>query len=165
MRGGYDSHVDRYRGGRTDRAHLSSCKVRSNFIWNVVDISPISSRNSVPCGALEQALGLSDAPVNAPSAVTEQFRLEQCLGMAAQLTATNGRRLARLALWIARAISSLPVPVLPRISTLASLAATSLASSSIASICLFRVMMALRQALDDDAEIAFEKSFIAYSRE
>ena len=44
--------------------------------------------------------------------------------MAAQLTLTKGPSLRRLKRWTARATNSLPVPVSPKISTVASLGAT-----------------------------------------
>ena len=45
--------------------------------------------------------------------VAEQLALEQVRGMAAQLSLTNARPRRELSWWIARAISSLPVPVSP----------------------------------------------------
>ena len=46
------------------------------------------------------------------------------VGMAAQFTLTNVRSRRWLRLWMARAISSLPVPLSPRISTVESVGAT-----------------------------------------
>ena len=52
--------------------------------------------------------------------MTEQLRLEKFSGIAPQLMMTNGRSFLRLLKWIALAISSFPVPVSPRMSTVAS---------------------------------------------
>ena len=58
------------------------------------------------------------------------FKPGECVGgTAAQLIATNGPRARGLASWIARATSSLPVPVSPVMSTLAALGATRTMSS------------------------------------
>jgi len=56
--------------------------------------------------------------------VPEQFALHQRAGRAAQFTATNNPCRRRLRWWIARATSSLPVPVSPPISTVDEVAAT-----------------------------------------
>ena len=69
--------------------------------------------------SLEQARSRAAvAPVNAPFAWPNSSLSSSVSGSAAQLTATNGpaARAARAA-WIARATSSLPVPLSPRIST------------------------------------------------
>ena len=55
--------------------------------------------------------------------VAEQLGLGERLRDRRQLTATNGPVRRPLAPWISRAITSLPVPVSPRISTLASVSA------------------------------------------
>ena len=70
------------------------------------------------------------APVKAPLRVTEQLALEQLLGMAAQLIAVKPRSGRGLMRWIARASTSLPVPLSPVISTVVVWRATRLASSS-----------------------------------
>src|ERR1035438_8014345 len=58
------------------------------------------------------------------------------VGMAAQFKEINGRFLRGLILWMARAINSFPVPVSPRISTVASVGATT-------STCLVTLFMAV----------------------
>ncbi len=56
--------------------------------------------------------------------------------------ATNGPgRMRAEAWWMARAISSLPVPVSPSISTVVVVVATLLISSKMACICGFLLMM------------------------
>ena len=64
------------------------------------------------------------APVNAPFSCPKSSLSSSVSGIAAQLIATNGRSARRLLLWIARATSSLPVPLSPVISTVESLGAT-----------------------------------------
>ena len=65
--------------------------------------------------------------------VAEQLALDQPAGRAAQLSLISGLAARRLWEWIARAISSLPVPVSPVMSTVASVGATRLTLSSTAS--------------------------------
>jgi hypothetical protein len=54
----------------------------------------------------------------------EQLALQHALGVAPQSTATKGPALRPLAAWIARATNSLPVPLSPTTSTVASVSAT-----------------------------------------
>ena len=65
-----------------------------------------------------------NAPVKEPFSCPNNSEAIKSRGMAAQLTLTNAREERRDRLWIARAISSLPVPVSPVISTVASVGAT-----------------------------------------
>ncbi|MDT4855595.1 hypothetical protein FQZ97_899560 [compost metagenome] len=64
--------------------------------------------------------------------------------MAPQLTAMNGRLARGLARWIARASTSLPVPLSPRSSTLASDWATMRASASRSAMRLERLTISAR---------------------
>ena len=64
------------------------------------------------------------APVNAPFSWPKSSLSSRPVGMAAQLSFTNVRALRPLRSWIARAISSLPVPVSPWMSTVESVGAT-----------------------------------------
>ena len=57
------------------------------------------------------------APVNAPFSWPNSSDSTSVSGMAATLTATNGWPARSLRWWIARATSSLPVPLSPVIST------------------------------------------------
>ena len=64
--------------------------------------------------------------------------------MAAQLTLTNAWSFRALTRWMARAISSLPVPVSPRIKTLASVAATvSTSFTTLAPACVLATLVNL----------------------
>ena len=65
--------------------------------------------------------------------------------MAPQLTATKGFLARSLALWMARASTSLPAPESPRSSTLASVLATMRASASTSAMRLDRLTISLRQ--------------------
>ncbi len=88
-------------------------------------MSPISSRNRVPRSASRKEPSRSDtAPVKAPRTWPNSSLSSNSLGMAAQLMATKGWRERRPWAWIARATTSLPVPVSPVISTVASLSAS-----------------------------------------
>ena len=73
------------------------------------------------------------APVKAPFSWPNSSLSTSPAGRAAQLTLISGLAARRLWEWIARAISSLPVPVSPVISTVASVGATRLTLSSTAS--------------------------------
>jgi hypothetical protein len=78
--------------------------------------------------------------------VAEQLGLQQRLGDGAAVDRDEGRAGARAGRWMARAIISLPVPLSPRSSTLASDLATSQASASSSAMRLDRLMISLRQA-------------------
>ena len=88
--------------------------------------SPISSRKIVPSWASsKRPRRCWRAPVKAPLLVPEQLRGDRATaGIAAQLTLTNARSARRERLWMARAMSSLPVPVSPAMSTVESVGAT-----------------------------------------
>jgi hypothetical protein len=64
------------------------------------------------------------APVNEPFSCPNSSLSSRLSGSAAQLMAMKGRVLRRLLAWMARAISSLPVPDSPEMNTLASVGAT-----------------------------------------
>ena len=72
-------------------------------------------------------------------------------GIAPQFTATKGRSARGLARWIARASSSLPVPLCPKMHTLASEAATRRACASKSSIPEERVMSSALQSSSSPA--------------
>ena len=63
------------------------------------------------------------APVKAPFSWPNSSLSSSVSGIAAQFTATNGPLARGESSWMARATSSLPVPVSPRISTGAGLGA------------------------------------------
>lgn len=89
------------------------------------DTSPISSRKMLPPLASSNIpLRSLTAPVKAPRAWPNSSLSSSPSASAEQLTATNGRERRGLSSWMARAISSLPVPVAPRSSTVLSVGAT-----------------------------------------
>ena len=89
------------------------------------EISPISSRNSVPPSACRKRPSRRlSAPVKAPFSCPNNSDSRRLSVRAAQFTATHGPSLRWLWLWMARATSSLPVPDLPLINTVASEGAT-----------------------------------------
>src|SRR5262245_35092261 len=92
--------------------------------------SPTSSRNSVPPAASsKRPRRRCEAPVKAPRSCPNSSEAMRAAGIAAQLTLTNGRAARRDRRWMARATSSLPVPVSPLISTVESVGATLLTSA------------------------------------
>ena len=108
-----------------------SCNTRSNFAWSPTGISAISSSRIVPLfAARKKPSPPDDAPVNAPFWCPNSIASSMLSGSAAQLIATNGPFLRGELLWIARASTSLPVPVGPLMSTVISASATRSASAS-----------------------------------
>src|SRR5215470_5246754 len=75
-------------------------------------------------GKFEASGFCATAPVNAPFSWPNSSLSRSPRGIAAQFSFTNAFWLRLLSLWIARATSSLPVPVSPCISTLESVGAT-----------------------------------------
>ena len=101
-----------------------SWSTRSSRTCMAGEMSPISSRKIVPPSASANRPGLSRlASVNAPALWPNSSLSSSVSGRAAQLTATKGFFLRGERLWIARANSSLPVPLGPSISTVVLLAA------------------------------------------
>ena len=94
-------------------------------------MSPISSRNSVPpCAAWNSPRRSATAPVKEPFLCPKSSDSSSPSGIAPQFTATKGACARGLARWIARARSSLPVPLAPKMHTEASEAATRRACAS-----------------------------------
>ncbi len=91
---------------------------RSSFTWLSGSMSPISSRKSVPPSASSMRPGLEPtAPVNAPFSWPNSSDSSTSRGSAPQWIGTNGRSARPERSWIARATSSLPVPLSPSTST------------------------------------------------
>ncbi len=87
---------------------------RSNLTWRLTGNSPISSRKSVPLWAYcNFPCTVALAPVNAPRSWPKNSDSRRFSGMAPQLIGINGPFLRKLASWMARATSSLPVPLSP----------------------------------------------------
>ncbi len=107
------------------RSNSCSCRTRKRAIWVPRGSSPTSSRKIVPPSAISnRPRRRCTAPVKEPFSCPNNSEAIRSRGMAAQLTLTNAHEERRDLLWIARAISSLPVPVSPVTNTLASVGAT-----------------------------------------
>ena len=107
------------------RTTTFSCSARRIFTCRGSGISPISSRNSVPpSAAWKRPALLATAPVNAPRTWPNSSDSSRFSGIAPQLMVMNGPLARGDRLCSSRAISSLPVPVSPVISTEMSVAAT-----------------------------------------
>ena len=107
------------------RSNSCSCKTRSKAIWASGGSSPTSSRKSVPPLAnsnLPKRCWV--APVKAPFSWPNNSEVIRSRGIAAQFTLTNAREARFDRRWMARATSSLPVPVSPVIRTVESVGAT-----------------------------------------
>ena len=88
-------------------------------------MSPISSRKSVPwCASSKRPRRATWAPVKAPRAWPKSSDSRTPSAMAPQSTATKGPDARGDAVWMARATSSLPVPLSPWMRTVASVEAT-----------------------------------------
>jgi len=100
------------------RSNSLSWRTRSSDACVSGGNSPTSSRKIVPPSAASNRPILRwTAPVNAPFSWPNSSEAISDAGIAAQLTRMKAR-LARFdRLWMARATSSLPVPVSPRMST------------------------------------------------
>ena len=108
------------------RSNSPSCRTRSSFACSGGGSSPTSSRKMVPPGGAssKRPRRRSSAPVKAPRSCPNSSVSTSPSGSAAQFTLTRARFARGEAAWIARAMSSFPVPVSPVTSTVASVAAT-----------------------------------------
>src|SRR4030095_9105305 len=98
---------------------------RNSFACNGKLNSLISSMNSVPvCASAKNPVRCSTAPVKLPRTCPNRWLSISPSGIAVQSSVTRGRPQRALSAWIARAISSLPVPDSPEMHTLASPGAT-----------------------------------------
>src|SRR6516164_3278899 len=116
------------------RSTSPSSKTRSSLTCIANGMSPISSRNNVPLSACSNfPMWRPAAPVNAPFSCPNSSDSNSSAGTAAQFSVTNGPSRRGDFSWMARATSSLPVPVWPKMHTLVSLAATrSICANSLA---------------------------------
>src|SRR5262245_40960732 len=107
------------------RSNSRSCSTRRRSTCVPTGSSPTSSRKSVPPAATsKRPRRRCSAPVNAPRSWPKSSDAIKVSGIAAQLTLTKGPAARRDQAWMARARSSLPVPVSPLTSTVDSVAAT-----------------------------------------
>ena len=97
-----------------DAVEFMLLKTRRSFAWVSAGSSPISSRKIVPPSASSnRPVRRAIAPVNAPFSWPKSSLSTSPAGSAAQLILISGLSRRWLAEWMARAISSLPVPVSP----------------------------------------------------
>ena len=95
-----------------------SCSTRSSFACTGRARVPISSRKIVPPSArAKRPRRFAVAPVKAPFTWPKSSDSSSASGMAAQFTLMSGMSCWALRAWMARAASSLPVPVSPVTST------------------------------------------------
>ena len=88
-------------------------------------MSPISSRNKVPpLASSKRPRRAPVAPVKLPRACPKSSLSNTPSAMAPQSTAMKAPAARALEAWIARATNSLPVPLSPTTSTVASVSAT-----------------------------------------
>src|ERR1017187_9881527 len=107
------------------RSTCRSSSTRSSFACIRIGMSPISSRNKVPWLACSNLPKWREAaPVKLPFSWPNSSLSINSAGTAAQFKVTNGPPLRGLRSCRARAMSSLRVPVSPRMQTGVSLAAT-----------------------------------------
>ena len=103
------------------RSISPSCRMRSSLAWNEALLSPISSRNRVPPSASsKRPLRWRTAPVKAPFSWPNSSLSSRLSGSAAQLNLTKAAPARGEWWWMALAISSFPVPLSPRTSTVVS---------------------------------------------
>ena len=102
------------------RVTVPDSSARSSLGWSAGRSSPISSRNRVPPFAHSKTPGRSEsAPVNAPRTWPNSADSISVGATAPQSNTTYGRPARGETSWIARASTSLPVPVSPSRSTAA----------------------------------------------
>ena len=101
-----------------------SWMARRSLAWKLGGVSAISSKKNVPpLASSKRPLRAATAPVKAPRAWPNSSLSRRVSLMAAQLTLTKGLSARFELAWIARATSSLPVPLSPVMSTVVSVGA------------------------------------------
>ena len=140
---------------RNDR----SWRERSSLLCIGWGSSPTSSRKRVPrCAVSKSPFFVCTAPVKAPRTCPNSSLSISVSGMAAQLIGTKGNSFRGLRAWRAAATSSFPVPLSPRIITLASVGATRSISSKTPRIA------SLRPTIPSYAEVPRTDSRSAFRR-
>ena len=87
---------------------------RSSFAWVSRLIVPISSKKIEPPSAASKSPFLfATAPVKAPRTWPKRFDSSRSVGIEPELTVTKGAPARGECVWMARATSSLPVPLSP----------------------------------------------------
>ena len=140
------------------RSNSCSCRTRRIFACVFALMSPTSSRKSVPPSACsKRPTRCLSAPVNAPFSWPKSSDSRRFSWSAAQFTFTKFRAARSELWWMAPAMSSLPVPVSPRMRTVVLLLATFLTMPSTApqraaraddAVELVDVLLRVAQVLD-----------------
>jgi hypothetical protein len=129
--GGDHAHVHGNRVGGADRADVVLLQdAQQLHLQAHRHVADLVEQQRAAVGGLEQALVIAHRAGERTLDVAEQLDSSRFSAMAEQLMATNGLPRRGLALWMARASNSLPVPDSPVISTRASVPATMCACES-----------------------------------
>ena len=118
---GDDPHIDRHRPPADRRHHPLLQHAQNLGLHRRVHVADLVQQQRAAGGLAERAGTVGDRAGEGAADMAEQLLSRRAAGIAAQLTATNGPAARRPWRWIARATTSLPVPVSPVISTVASL--------------------------------------------
>jgi hypothetical protein len=124
--GGDDAHVDRLAHAAADALERALLEHAEELGWRAGAISLISSSRACPVGELEAAAAHLVGPGERALLVPKSSDSEQVLAQRGAVDGEHRRSRRSLAAWIARATTSLPVPLSPRISTVALLRPTPL---------------------------------------
>ena len=140
--GGDDPHIDVAGACLSDALELTLLQHAQQLALQFErDVADFVQKQRAAIGQFEPPGRSRSAPANAPLACPKNSLSNISRGTAAQLTRISGRWLRLLAPWMARAISSFPVPDSPVIRTLASVGATSSIWRSVFCIAALSPMM------------------------
>jgi hypothetical protein len=123
--GGYDAHIDPDRRALAELGDFTFLQHAEQLDLCVE--GKLADFIEEECASIRgfNAAGLAGERTDEGAAcVAEELGFDEVRRMAPQLMGTKGRLLRRLLWWMARATSSLPVPVSPRMRTVASRWAT-----------------------------------------
>ncbi len=96
------------------RMNSFSWRTRRSFACVSIEIVPISSKKIEPLSATsKRPFLLAIAPVKAPLTCPKRLDSSRSVGIEPEFTVTNGAPARGECVWIARATSSLPVPLSP----------------------------------------------------
>jgi len=113
-----DAHVHPYGLDAAYPLEFALLDGAQHLVCVFMSMSPISSRNSVPLSAHSNLPRFdATAPVNDPFSWPNNSLSMRFSGIAAQFTLTKGPAARWLCEWMAYAMSSLPVPLSPEMST------------------------------------------------
>ena len=123
--GAEDADVDPERVVLADAADLARLEEPEQLdLHALVELADLVEEERAAVGDLEEPLAVGVGAGEGPLAVAEELALDEVLGQGPAVDRDEGAgRRGRLLSWRLRAISSLPVPVSPRIITLASVGA------------------------------------------